>query len=490
MRFHLKFLLPIVSLLLLAACAELVVKEVDYADAPIVPETAHPAPIKFSKMNFLLPPGTEIGLESGMGPALLGHFCSARNYPVSRRVVRNLTENKYVKDTFARALEANGYDVVDSLDMDFRPEDELARAEYFVSVRITDIDVDLCKRGRLTTFNIFNTAEGAKGKLYAKFDWSVYDALRRKVVYKTSTEGYSRRDYPNTEGLELLFYDAFEMATHNLSADPDFYALIVEGKAPPKQDKDRTLEDVPGKFDPLEKVDVEALPLSRQPVPKHIDEIRANNVMIQKVGHGSGFFITKQGHILTNQHVVGDAKRMRIVTKGKKYKLIAEVLRVDKVRDVALLKLEEIPPGLKINPLPLRTDKLTVSEDVYALGNPYDYGKLQDSITKGIVSAHRIYKTEGVRLPFIQADVEVHGGHSGGALLDEYGNIVGIAQSAYTNEGVIGVGLNFFIPIAEALKTLDITIDGAQAPAYTPSDEESEELSADESYETPIDLVK
>ena len=475
----------------MSGCAELVVKEVDYADSRIVPDYAHPIPIKFSKMRFLLPPGTEIGLESGIGPWILGGICSFGNYPVGRKAVRGLTEQKYVKQTFADSLEANGYDVVDNINIDFRPEDEVDRAEYFISARVTDIDLDLCRRGRINVFNIFKSAESAKGKMYGRFEWSVYDALRRTVVYKTVTEGYSRRDIPNVEGLEVLFYDVFEMASHNLAADEDFYNLIVEGKKPPKHKMPRNhfkkrFKDRPRLYNPQEKVDIKNKPISVQPVPKHIKKIRDAAVMVQKNGHGSGFFITKEGHILTNQHVVGDAQRMRIVTRGKKHKLIAEVLRRDKVRDVALLKLEEIPRGLKIKPLPIRTDKLTVSEDVYAIGTPIDDKILQDTITKGIVSAHRLYKNDGVRIPYIQADVSTSGGNSGGPLVDEYGNVVGISVSGlYLHSWKRSADLNLFIPISEALRVLDITLDGREMDIYAYRDDEKEGEDKDEYRETP-----
>lgn len=477
----------VLSSFFLTSCAEIVVKEVHYAEAPAMPDNARPAPVKFSRLRFLLPPGTEIGLESGIGPAWLGGFCSLRNYPVSRRILSRKFESAYIKDSFATALEANGYDVVEALDIDFRPEDEEQRAEYIVSARVKDVDLDLCKRGRVTTFNIFNTAPGAKGKMYVLIDWSIYDALKRTVVYKTTTEGYTRRDYPNIEGLELLFFDAFEMAAHNLAADAGFYGLIVEGQTPPEGWREKDfgpgLKERPRKFDVRERVDITPRPLSRRPLPKHVEEARDSTVMIQKIGHGTGFFISPEGHILTNQHVVGDAQRMRVVTNGKKQTLVAEVLRVDKVRDVALLKLEKIPEGLEITPLPIRTGKLIVSEDVYAIGVPRDYRTLQGTVTKGIVSAHRAFKREGVRLQYVQGDVEIHGGNSGGPLLDEYGNIAGISVLGYhTGESAFGVGLNYFIPIGEALRTLDITLGGAPAPVYSLMEEDP---GKNESYLTP-----
>ncbi len=452
-------------LLFLSSCAEIVVKEVGYAEGPIIPEEAAPAPIMFNNIRFLLPPGTEIGLESGMGPALLGGFCSWQNYPVNRRVLSRKFEKQYIEAAFEEALEAQGYDVTNDIDADYRREDLLSRAEYMISARVSDVDLDLCKRGEITTLNIFNSAPGAKGKMYVKFDWSVYDALRRTVVYKTTTEGYSRRDYPNTEGLELLFMDSFDMAAHNLGADEDFYNLIVKGIKPPQKEKrifgkpERTARS--RKFDPMEKVVVENPRLRTESFQRVAEEKRHAVVTIQKLGHGSGFFITKEGHILTNQHVVGDSERIRVILADKEDAVTAEVLRADKMRDVALLRLTELPKGYDIQTLPIRTDWPVVSEDVYAIGTPQHYSILDNTITKGIVSAHRTdVKFENLRLNFIQADVTVHGGNSGGPLLDGNGNIVGISALGLYPIDQKGIELNLFIPIGEALEALDIRLAG------------------------------
>jgi S1-C subfamily serine protease len=155
---------------------------------------------------------------------------------------------------------------------------------------------------------------------------------------------------------------------------------------------------------------------------------------------------------------VGDALRTRIVTEGRKHKLSAEVLRVDKARNVALLKLEEIPENFTITTLPIRAEWPKVGEDVYAIGVPKDWKYMTDTLTKGIVSAHRRnYKLYGIRNDFIQADVEIHKGSTGGPLLDNNGNIVGMAQGSYEEEDIKhGIGLNHFIPIGEVLERLDI----------------------------------
>lgn len=461
----------------LSGCAELVVKEIDYAKPIPITQNDSPTPIEFKNLRFLLPPGTEIGLESGMGPALLGGFCSYRNYPVSRRVLNRKFEKQYLDMAFEDALESLGYDVTNDIDidLDFERDDAVDRAEYYISAKVTDVDLDMCKRGRFTTFNVYNSAPGAKGKLYAKFEWSVYDALRRTTVYRTTTEGYSRRDYPNQEGLELLFMDAFEMAAHNLAADQGFYDLIVLNRKPAQPedlmfDKAKD-DDYARNFDPQEELALIDIPLSTTPFDKIAQDARNVGVMIQKHGHGSGVFISREGHILTNYHVIGESRRIRIVTGFRKTGITAEVIRVDKRRDVALLKLEEIPEWLDMERIPIRPLRLDwpkVGETVYAIGAPKDAAQFRNTVTKGIVSAHRKYRRVGaIRSNFIQSDVTIHPGSSGGAMVDEYGNLVGLAVEGYTagnedSHSPVGVGLNLFIPIQEALDILDISYEGQQ----------------------------
>lgn len=365
-------------------------------------------------------------------------------------------------------MEANGYDVVGSLDVSFEPEDEEQRAEYSIKGRVKDVQLDMCNTSG-TAVDWMTGTPGEHGRMYIALDWSVYDRLKRTVVYKTRTEGYTDRRIPNTEGIALLFHDAFEMAVHNLSADEEFRALIVDGVKPERDWDDRDwrgekIDQLPRLFDPDKEVTIPGRPLSRQPFGKTASDGRKVAVMLQKGGHGSGFFITRQGHILTNAHVVGEARKMRIVTNFRKTGIPAEVLRIDAARDVALLRLEEIPEWLDMEAvpiLPIRLDWPKVGEDVYAIGTPADWKAYRHTVTKGIISAHRKYmKIRGVRENYIQTDVEIHGGSSGGALVDEYGNIVGITVQRYgRGDDGFGHGLNLFIPIREALDRLGIAYE-------------------------------
>jgi serine protease Do len=437
--------------LLLTACSS-PVKKVDYAPTPEIPETANPAPVKFTGIELILPPGMDLGTERS------GAFCMVPGAPVNRNVLNKAIDTKFIRQTFHDALVADGYDVVGSIDIAFDPEDEEQRAEYAVKGKVKDVQLDMCSSIPGSLYN-FNSAPGERGQLYVAIDWSVYDYLKRTVVYKTRTEGYTKRNLPNQEGLSLMFMDAFEMAAHNLAADESFRALLVDNIKPEMPDpfgREEKWDSAPRQFDADEDVTLAPLPLSTQPFNKHADESRKAAVTVQKAGHGSGVFITKQGHILTNAHVVGDARKMRIIPAGPRRGLTAEVLRIDKARDVALLKLTEIPEGFTITTLPVRLDWPKVGEDVYAIGAPQDWKQLRDTITKGIVSAHRKnMKFDGIRQNYLQCDVETHPGNSGGPLVDENGNLVGLDVMGVDQNGV-GMGLNYFIPVQEALDRLGI----------------------------------
>lgn len=445
----------VMTLCFLSGCYQ--VRTADFLDSLETPDTAYPAPIKFSNLRVQMPVGSEIGiLEAG---------CLMSFQKTGPDILTAAIDQTSVDDAFAQTLQMQGYDVVNRLTADFPEEyeDDILRAEYKISAKIIDADIHACRSSSQVFLNsVVVGSRGVNGELYLKIQWAVYDHLRRKVVYKTQTEGYTDRKTFNIDGLTLMMNEAFSMAAHNLGADPQFRDLIFYGIKPEKDWAAQKQDDQrPRLYDPQEAVVIQNLPVSMQPIAEHIDATKQVAVLIsQGTGHGSGYFITQKGHILTNAHVVGDARRVRVETAENKKKLVAEVLRTDKVRDVALLRLEEMPDDLNIVTMPIRTQWPQVSEDIYALGAP-QYRKLRDTLSKGIVSAHREkIKVSGVRMDFIQGDVPVHGGNSGGPLFDAQGNIVGMCVSGYSfNEHQANESLNFFIPIGDALEKLNIVLE-------------------------------
>jgi len=461
-----------IPFLLLGGC-ESYVKKVDYTPIRTVSEDAAPAPILFRGVQFIIPPGQEIGFESHSARG-----CGWPKRPITRNAIKRQIDTKFLDETFRDTLESAGYDVTGGLDIAHPLEDEYLRAEYTITGKIKNVQVDLCQN-ELDNFLVFFTSRsGVEGEIYLSIDWSVYDPVRRTVVYKTTTEGYTKRRTPSEEGMTTMLHDAVGMSAHNLGTDEQFYNLIVNGIKPTGWKDESHLKardnyESRRQFDPTSQVIIEQDGLSRTPFTDNIERKRKHAVMIQKIGHGSGFFISNEGHILTNAHVVGDAIRMRVVTANRSKKLSAEVLRVNKTRDVALLKLEEVPENLNIITLPIRTQIPSVGEEVYALGTPKHYSTLQDTLTHGVVSAYREdFKMAGIRQNYIQSDVEVHGGNSGGPLYDKNGNVIGMTVIAlYPNDNFIGNSLNLFIPIKEALDVLNIKIDGTRPNDQSPEAE-------------------
>ncbi|MDB5453485.1 MAG: hypothetical protein JWO33_2063 [Caulobacteraceae bacterium] len=161
---------------------------------------------------------------------------------------------------------------------------------------------------------------------------------------------------------------------------------------------------------------------------------------------GSGLLISTDGYILTNHHVAGDSGRVRIRWPDKS-ETVGEVVRADSRRDVALVKTTA-----KAAPLSIRHTPVELGETVYAIGTPLD-PNLSGTLTRGVVSNTQ-RKVAG--LSYIQSDVAVDHGNSGGPLLDDAGQVIGITQSGYAPDGV-SHNINFFIPIEEALKALSLT---------------------------------
>jgi S1-C subfamily serine protease len=162
-------------------------------------------------------------------------------------------------------------------------------------------------------------------------------------------------------------------------------------------------------------------------------------------GAGSGSVIDKQGHILTNYHVVEDANKVWITLPGGKDPYEGEVVGEDPDNDVAVLKINAPPEELF--PVPLGTsDNLRVGQRVYTLGNPFG---LEGTLTTGIIS--NLNRTLPSRTghdmkSIIQTDAAMNPGNSGGPLLDTSGRLVGMNVAIATKTGQ-NAGLGFAIPV-------------------------------------------
>jgi len=154
---------------------------------------------------------------------------------------------------------------------------------------------------------------------------------------------------------------------------------------------------------------------------------------------GTGFILSKQGYIVTNNHVVKDADEI-VVTLSDGKELEAELIGTDPKLDLALLKIDS--KGLK--PVKLgNSDKLRVGDWVVAIGNPFG---LEQTVTAGIVSAKGRVIGSGPYDDFIQTDAAINPGNSGGPLFNIHGEVVGINTAIYSQSGGNN-GIGFAIPI-------------------------------------------
>ena len=164
-------------------------------------------------------------------------------------------------------------------------------------------------------------------------------------------------------------------------------------------------------------------------------------------GLGSGFVIDKEGHVLTNAHVVDGAQGTIYVSFSNNEKVPAKVLGVDNATDVAVLKVDAPESALDVMPLGSSKD-LQVGAPVVAIGNPFGKDR---TVTSGIISAlaRQIQAPNGFTIDgAIQTDAAINHGNSGGPLLDMQGRVIGInsqIDTGGTGDGNVGIG--FAIPI-------------------------------------------
>jgi S1-C subfamily serine protease len=162
-------------------------------------------------------------------------------------------------------------------------------------------------------------------------------------------------------------------------------------------------------------------------------------------GAGSGSVLDKQGHILTNYHVVEDADKVWVTLPGGKDPFEGEIVGVDKDNDIAVLKINAPPQDLY--PVPIGTsENLRVGQRVYTLGNPFG---LEGTLTTGIISnLNRTLPSRNGRdmKSIIQTDAAMNPGNSGGPLLDTSGRMIGMNVAIATKTGQ-SAGLGFAIPV-------------------------------------------
>ncbi len=177
--------------------------------------------------------------------------------------------------------------------------------------------------------------------------------------------------------------------------------------------------------------------------------------VVPRQGVGSGSIIDKQGHILTNHHVIGDARELEVtLAGGEKYS--ARLVGSDRDTDLAVLKIDAPPRNLVVIPMGF-SEKLQVGQKAIAIGNPFGLGQ---TLTTGVISSVRpMTLTRGSpELEIIQTDASINPGNSGGPLIDSSGKMIGINTAIFSPTGA-NVGIGFAIPVDMAKTVIQELIE-------------------------------
>ncbi len=410
-RMHAVAAVALLSLWPALAGGETAVRAVPTAEPPKAGEQARGVALK--RMKFAQLANSAVGESAGNAACSDG-----KPVYLDRKLAATLAEA--ITFAFGRNLRDYGYRRNPGDESVFT-EAQKKPVEIEVGALVQDVQMAYCSK-----------PGGVEGSLYFKARMELLAPAAQKVVHAPVIEG-------GVGGLRaptvVEFYRAgADALVKNFLAEPGVVAWLGgEKPLPPAVAR----KDAALRLDPV------TPPAGGTAGDATL--LRASVVTIEGGGRsGSGFVVSRQGYVLTNQHVVGGNRFVKLrLASGRE--LVGEVVQQDMARDVALVRTES---GL--DPLALRAGDLAPGETVYAIGSPLGE-KFSGSLTRGIVSAYRV--RNGQR--FIQSDVAILSGSSGGPLLDEQGRVVGLTQSG------VEAGrarINLFVPIADGLKALGVAL--------------------------------
>jgi S1-C subfamily serine protease len=393
-----------------------------------VPDSASdpsaPASIKLAAVVIALPAGTP-WLSVRVGQGICIYPPTVTTWPGEREKQDVSAYDPSFKAELGRA----GYKaVIPGEENLFDPQ--ASSSDYQAAAVITDVRVDAC----MSRGGLYADRGSIRGDSSMKIDWQIYSPIKKQVVARASTSGTAHLDNSVQGGYQQLLVQAFASNVRELAQNASFREALNAPKALTK-----------GFVVPGQQSNISLSGSLKAPARRIEDAVGSVVMLANGIGSGSGVLISDDGYILTNAHVVGDDKSVR-VRWSDRIETLGEVIRVAKDRDVALIKTNP----RERTPLALKRGAVSPGQRVYAIGTPLDKA-FQSSVSSGVVSGSRII--DGLR--YIQSDVSISAGSSGGALLDENGSVIGITVAHYLNGG-LPAGLNMFIPIGDAMDFLSL----------------------------------
>lgn len=415
-----KKLASFATTILLVGCAgtAAVIKPVEDKQIDDLKASETAKPIQFTKVVVKLKRGEHIGaVQAGLLCVPGGNL----NWKGGRITV----DSDEFTDAFKEELEKYSFKTVGDANALFEDPSSW-KSEILVAGLVKELKANICYP--MAGFGNFNSS---KGEAFIKVDWQIYSKLDRAVVHSVTTEGSSKLKESTASGDSVAVLNAFSQASRNLLADKKFREIVSKGGEAIKDTAFKSGDSIvisTGKSQPIGKEPAQW--------PSAVVTVFAGT------GSGSGFAIS-ENLILTNHHVVGESNSLTIKFDNG-LQVTGRVIASNSGHDVAVIKVDaSLPKHFRIQRL-----SPSVGTEVFAIGSPLGE-KYQSTITRGIISSYR----EENKKTLIQSDVTILPGNSGGPLVNNNGEVVGIAVSGV----VIGnsfAGMNFFIPIDEALKIL------------------------------------
>ncbi len=309
--------------------------------------------------------------------------------------------------------------------------------EYTINQVDNNIDLVMTSKQTQPNAYIFNSRLGGLIYLDVSITWEILDYYD-KPIFTTETncrsDQFAIKSYKkdSEEVIDKALKDVMEASL----------AKFINSEKTKEYLNDTSTTDFEKSFEVINIHDSES----------HVSDLSqaiASSVTIKvQEGHGSGFFISKDGYIITNYHVVADTGEIKVVLNDKSIHN-AKIERISKIYDLALLKIDT---DKEFIPFKISTDKdIKVATEVYAIGTPTGED-LSQTLSKGIISGIR--DRNDSRL--IQTDASVNGGNSGGPMVTKDGTVIGVVSSKLKGFGIEGVG--FGIPAYEIIDRLKLVI--------------------------------